>query len=174
MKRHDYLQNYRMETQVRKPRSKTERWSATNRFLPRRHRKMLMQRECSPSSSFRFLSDTPAERGEWTPRFHMTSAPLLAAGRILSHSFSLVKGRIPMKNLKSSWFAIACIMVSLSSPAWAATNLPFGQTTTGSIGSVAQTNSYTFSANANDVVDFHHGRYERQSQPEDPALQPQL
>jgi hypothetical protein len=35
-----------------------------------------------------------------------------------------------------------------------AVNLPFGETETGTIGSVALSNSYTFSANANDVVDF--------------------
>ena len=40
-----------------------------------------------------------------------------------------------------------------NNPSGAAT-LPFGQTQTGSISSVAQNNSYTFSANANDVVDF--------------------
>ena len=45
------------------------------------------------------------------------------------------------------------ILVSLCSHAWAAA-LPFGQTQTGTIGSAAQSNSYTFSANANDVVYF--------------------
>ena len=60
-----------------------------------------------------------------------------------------------MKNLKWHWFAVGLILVSLSSQAWASSpNLPFGQTTTGNIGSVAQTNSYTFSANTNDVVDL--------------------
>src|SRR5665213_1243837 len=38
-------------------------------------------------------------------------------------------------------------------PSGAAT-LPFGQVTTGMIGSIAQDNTYTFSASANDVVDF--------------------
>jgi uncharacterized protein (TIGR03437 family) len=33
-------------------------------------------------------------------------------------------------------------------------NLPFGQVTTGTIGSAAQSNSYTFTANANDIVNF--------------------
>jgi hypothetical protein len=33
-------------------------------------------------------------------------------------------------------------------------NLPFGQTQTGTISASAQSNTYTFSANANDVVDF--------------------
>ena len=35
-----------------------------------------------------------------------------------------------------------------------AADLPFGQSQTGTISSAAQSNSYTFSANANDVVDF--------------------
>ena len=35
-----------------------------------------------------------------------------------------------------------------------ATILPFGQTLTGAISSVAQDNTYTFTANANDVIDF--------------------
>jgi hypothetical protein len=35
-----------------------------------------------------------------------------------------------------------------------AENLPFGQATSGSIGSVAQSSTYSFSANQNDVVDF--------------------
>jgi len=35
-----------------------------------------------------------------------------------------------------------------------AVNLPFGKTQAGTIGSAAQNNTYTFSANANDVVDF--------------------
>jgi hypothetical protein len=35
-----------------------------------------------------------------------------------------------------------------------AASLPFGQTQTGSISSATQSNSYTFSANANDLVDF--------------------
>jgi hypothetical protein len=48
---------------------------------------------------------------------------------------------------------IGGILVSLSSHAWA-TNLSFGVTQTGSISSPAQTNSYTFKASANDVVDF--------------------
>ena len=58
-----------------------------------------------------------------------------------------------MKSLKSYLFVIGCILVSLCSHAWAA-DLPFGQTQTGTIGSAAQTNSYTFSANANDLADF--------------------
>ena len=35
-----------------------------------------------------------------------------------------------------------------------AENLPFAQVQTGTIGSAAQSNTYTFSANANDLVDF--------------------
>jgi len=60
-----------------------------------------------------------------------------------------------MKNLKWHWFAIAIILVSLSSQAWASNpNLPFGQTTTGNIGSVAQINAYSFSGTAGEVVDL--------------------
>ncbi|HMD95704.1 MAG TPA: choice-of-anchor D domain-containing protein, partial [Terriglobia bacterium] len=60
-----------------------------------------------------------------------------------------------MKNLKSHWFAVGLILVSLSSQALASSpNLPFGQTTTGTIASAAQVISYTFSANANDVIDM--------------------
>ena len=70
-----------------------------------------------------------------------------------SFKFWFVKRRIPMKISKWHLFATGLILVSLSSHAWAGSpNLPFGQTTTGTIGSVAQTNSYTFSANASDVV----------------------
>ena len=58
-----------------------------------------------------------------------------------------------MKRLTSHLFVLGCILGSLGSHAWAA-NLPFGQVVTGTITSAAQSNSYTFSANANDVVDF--------------------
>ena len=51
-------------------------------------------------------------------------------------------------------FLGACILASCPSLAWTATNLPFGQAQTGAITSAAQSNSYTFSANAGDVVDF--------------------
>ena len=58
-----------------------------------------------------------------------------------------------MNTLKSHLFVIACVLVSLCSSAWAA-NLPPGQTQTGTIAAAAQSNSYTFSATANDVVIF--------------------
>jgi uncharacterized protein (TIGR03437 family) len=58
-----------------------------------------------------------------------------------------------MSGLKSHLFVMGSILVSLCSHAWAAA-LPFGQTQTGTISSAAQSNSYTFSANANDVVDL--------------------
>jgi hypothetical protein len=54
---------------------------------------------------------------------------------------------------KSHSLVIACALASFSSSAWAA-NLPFGQTQTDTINSAAQTNSYTFSAAASDVVNF--------------------
>ncbi len=58
-----------------------------------------------------------------------------------------------MNSLKSHLFVIACILVSLCSRA-AAQSIVFGQVETATIASAAQSNSYTFSANANDVVDF--------------------
>ena len=58
-----------------------------------------------------------------------------------------------MNRFKSHVFAVGCVLTSLCSQAWAA-NLPIGQTTSGTIGSAAQTNSYTFDANANNVVDL--------------------
>ncbi len=45
------------------------------------------------------------------------------------------------------------LFVPVARPAWAV-NLPLGQTQTGSIATAAQSNSYTFTANANDVVTF--------------------
>jgi hypothetical protein len=60
-----------------------------------------------------------------------------------------------MKSFKSQLFVIGCILVCLSSHAWATSvNLPFGATATGSISSAGQTNAYTFSANLNDEIDF--------------------
>jgi hypothetical protein len=61
-----------------------------------------------------------------------------------------------MKSLKSHsyLFVIGCVLVSLCPNVWASTPLPLGQPTTGMIGSAAQSNSYTFSANANDLVNF--------------------
>src|SRR5947199_98812 len=58
-----------------------------------------------------------------------------------------------MKSLKSYFFVIGFILVSLCSHAWAA-DVSFGQTQTGTISSAAQSNSYTFAANANDLVNF--------------------
>ena len=58
-----------------------------------------------------------------------------------------------MNSLKSDLFVAGSILLSLCSHVWAA-NLPFGQTQTGTIASTAQSNLYTFSANANDVVNF--------------------
>jgi hypothetical protein len=58
-----------------------------------------------------------------------------------------------MKSLKLCLLVTCCILVSLSSPAWAQ-SLVFGQVETGTISSAGQKNSYTFSANAGDVVDF--------------------
>ena len=55
--------------------------------------------------------------------------------------------------VKSSWFVIGWGLLGLCSHAWAA-NLPFGQPQTGTISSAAQSNSYTFGANAKDVVNF--------------------
>ena len=73
--------------------------------------------------------------------------------RLIDGHIHLDMGGIRMNSFKSYCFVIGCILVSLCSHAWAAA-LPFGQTQTGTIGSAAQSNSYTFSANANDVVDF--------------------
>jgi predicted secreted protein len=60
-----------------------------------------------------------------------------------------------MKSLKSHLFSVGLILVSLCSHAWAVSaNLPFGQVQTGTISSAAQSNSYTFSANLDDEIDF--------------------
>jgi len=58
-----------------------------------------------------------------------------------------------MKSLKLHLFVIACILISFSSHAWA-TAFNFGQTQAGTIGSPGQSDSYSLSANANDLVDF--------------------
>lgn len=58
-----------------------------------------------------------------------------------------------MKHLKSRLFVVGCALTSLSSYGWA-TSITFGTTVTGTIGSPGQSNDYTFSANAGDVVDF--------------------
>lgn len=48
---------------------------------------------------------------------------------------------------------MGCILVSMCSHGWAA-NLPLGQTQTGTISTAAQSNSYTFTASANDLVNL--------------------
>src|SRR5437016_5946449 len=58
-----------------------------------------------------------------------------------------------MTSSKSYLLVASCIFVISSLHVWAA-DLPFGQSQTGILGSVAASNTYTFSANANDVVDF--------------------
>src|ERR1700722_4660115 len=58
-----------------------------------------------------------------------------------------------MKNIQSHLFVLGCALVSLSSHAWPAT-LQFGAVETGTIASAGQSISYTFNANAGDVVDF--------------------
>src|SRR5580698_1653429 len=66
-----------------------------------------------------------------------------------------VKGRIQMKSVKLHVLVIGCILVGVCSPTWAqATEIEPGQTLNGTIGAAAQTNSYTFSASAGDIVMF--------------------
>ena len=81
---------------------------------------------------------------------------MLKARRIaFNWFFCAVKGRIPMKSLKPQLLAIVCMLVSLCSPAWASfPTLSYDTVTAGTISSAAQTNTYIFSANANDVLDF--------------------
>lgn len=57
-----------------------------------------------------------------------------------------------MNSLRWRLALIGCLIGAVSQ--MPAATLPFGQATTGAIGSAAQTNSYTFDANAGDVVDF--------------------
>ena len=59
-----------------------------------------------------------------------------------------------MKSFTLHLLAAGCIAASLSSPAWAAADLSFGQTAIGTISTAAQVDSYTFSASANDAVIF--------------------
>jgi hypothetical protein len=59
-----------------------------------------------------------------------------------------------MKSLKLHLFAIVCVLVSALSHAWAQNTITFGQVETGSITAAAQSNAYTFSANAKSVLDF--------------------
>jgi hypothetical protein len=58
-----------------------------------------------------------------------------------------------MKLLKPHLIALVFFPL-ICTTAWAQASLPFGQVTTGTITTVGSTNSYTFSANAGDVVDF--------------------
>jgi len=59
-----------------------------------------------------------------------------------------------MKSLRSHLFVIGCILLSLCSHASAQFTLDPGSTQTGTIGSAAQKNTYTFTASAGDVFDF--------------------
>ena len=59
-----------------------------------------------------------------------------------------------METRESRMLVACCILLGLSSSALASTNLPFGTVVTGSITSPGQFNAYTFSGNANDVIDF--------------------
>jgi len=60
-----------------------------------------------------------------------------------------------MKSLKLHLLMFICISGYWSALAWGAIPvLTFGQTVTGTIGSAGQTNSYTFSANKNDIIDL--------------------
>jgi hypothetical protein len=56
----------------------------------------------------------------------------------------------------AGWLSVVVIagIISFSTPVHAATNLPFGQVTTGTIGSAAQINHYTFSASKGDAISF--------------------
>src|SRR5579862_2767271 len=65
----------------------------------------------------------------------------------------LLKGRIRMKSLQLHMFVIGCLMLGLCPHSWG-TELQYGKTLTGTINSAAQTNSYTITANAGDVVIF--------------------
>ncbi len=59
-----------------------------------------------------------------------------------------------MKTLELHLLVLCSVLLSLSASAWAVTNLPFGQVSTGTITSPAQTVKYSFSANTGDVIDF--------------------
>ena len=56
--------------------------------------------------------------------------------------------------MRIRYFVAAAALVAMCIPAHAATNLPFGTVTTGTIASAAQVNHYTFEANTGDVVSF--------------------
>lgn len=59
-----------------------------------------------------------------------------------------------MKSLRSIFFVVLGILASLCSPAWAATAVNLNQPIDGAISSVAQSNSYTLSATAGEVLNF--------------------
>ena len=59
-----------------------------------------------------------------------------------------------MNNLRSHLLIVGCVLVGLCAPARAATPLLLDQITTGTISQVAQSNTYSLSANAADVVSF--------------------
>ena len=62
-----------------------------------------------------------------------------------------------MKTFKLHLLVLCCMLVSLGSTAWAATNLPFGQVTTGTVtaeSSIALPSKYSFSANTGDILNF--------------------
>ncbi len=60
-----------------------------------------------------------------------------------------------MRTLRLHLFLAVCALVSLCSPAWASFPvLSYDTVTAGTISSAAQVNTYTFSANANDILNF--------------------
>jgi hypothetical protein len=60
-----------------------------------------------------------------------------------------------MKSLRLQVFAFGWMLVALCSTAWASfPALSYDTVTAGTISTAAQTNEYTFSANANDILDF--------------------
>ncbi len=69
--------------------------------------------------------------------------------------FGTVRGRIWMKSLKMQLLAVGFALTTLCSAAWASfPTLSYDTVTAGTISAAAQTNTYTFSANANDILDF--------------------
>lgn len=68
---------------------------------------------------------------------------------------SSLKGRPHMKILRTHWLASIYLLVASSIHLLAApTVLTFGETATGTISAAAQINQYTFTANANDIIDI--------------------
>jgi hypothetical protein len=59
-----------------------------------------------------------------------------------------------MKTLRLHLFVAVCALVSLCSSAWGFPSLSYDTVTAGTISSAAQVNTYTFSANANDILNF--------------------